>query len=67
MKKSNFLFILGFVVILFNSCSEYQKILKSTDLDYKYEQAVLLFTNEEYIKAFPLFHSNAQIVLPRYL
>tara|TARA_B110000967_G_scaffold120397_1_gene123039 strand:+ start:400 stop:1194 length:795 start_codon:yes stop_codon:yes gene_type:complete len=55
MKKSNFLFILGFVVILFNSCSEYQKILKSTDLDYKYEQAILLFTNEEYIKAFPLF------------
>lgn len=38
-----------------SSCSDYQKILKSHDLDYKYTQAVSLFEDEEYIKAFPLF------------
>ena len=55
MIKSNILFLLGFITIIFSSCSEYQKILKSTDLDFKYEQAVKLFEDEQYIKAFPLF------------
>lgn len=55
MIKSNILFLLGFTAIVFSSCSEYQKVLKSSDLDYKYEQAIKLFENEEYIKAFPLF------------
>ena len=54
MIKSNILFILGFSAIVFSSCSEYQKVLKSTDLDFKYEQAVKLFEDEEYVKAFPL-------------
>ncbi len=55
MIKIKLIFILGISSILFNSCSEYQKVLKSTDLDFKFEQAVKLFDNEEYIKAFPLF------------
>jgi len=55
MIKSNILFLLGFSAIVFSSCSEYQKVLKSTDLDYKYEQALKLYEEEEYIKAFPLF------------
>ena len=55
MIKSNILFLLGFTAIVASSCSEYQKVLKSTDLDFKYEQAVKLFDDEEYIKAFPLF------------
>jgi len=38
-----------------SSCNGYQKVLKSNDLDYKYEQAVQFFENEEYVKAFPLF------------
>jgi len=42
-------------IILLNSCNEYQKILKSSDLDFKYDKAVELFHNEEYVKAFPLF------------
>lgn len=55
MMKSNILFLLGFSAMVFSSCSEYQKVLKSTDLDYKYEQALKLYEEEEYIKAFPLF------------
>ena len=55
MVKSNILFLLGLVALVFSSCSEYQKVLKSTDLDYKFEQAVKLFEDEQYVKAFPLF------------
>ena len=36
MIKIKLIFILGISSILFNSCSEYQKVLKSTDLDFKY-------------------------------
>ena len=43
------------LIILLNSCNDYQKILKSSDLDFKYDKAVELFYNEEYVKAFPLF------------
>jgi len=51
-----YIFILSFLlIILLNSCNEYQKILKSSDLDFKYDKAVELFHNKEYVKAFPLF------------
>lgn len=43
------------LILLFSSCGSYQELLKSNDLDYKFEQAVQLFENEEYIKAFPVF------------
>ena len=44
-----------FLIVLLNSCNEYQKILKSSDLDLKFDKAVELFQNEEYVKAFPIF------------
>lgn len=37
------------------SCSKYQQLLKSTDLDHKYEMAIQYYNEEEYYKAFPLF------------
>ena len=37
------------------SCSKYQQLLKSTDLDHKYEMAKQYYNEEEYYKAFPLF------------
>lgn len=37
------------------SCSEYQQLLKSTDLDHKHKMATQYFNEEEYYKAFPLF------------
>jgi outer membrane protein assembly factor BamD len=36
-------------------CSEYQKVLKSTDLDYKYNKAVEYYNDAKYNKAYPLF------------
>lgn len=36
-------------------CSEYQQVLKSTDLSYKYDKAVQYYEAEEYNKAYPIF------------
>ncbi|PTM04571.1 MAG: outer membrane protein assembly factor BamD [Bacteroidetes bacterium] len=48
---------LSIFVLLFAlaSCNEYQKVLKSPDVDFKYEKAVEYFNDEEYAKAYPLF------------
>ncbi|NLJ06081.1 MAG: outer membrane protein assembly factor BamD, partial [Sphingobacteriales bacterium] len=39
-----------FVLIIFSSCSEFQKILKSDDINLKYATARELFDKEEYQK-----------------
>ena len=36
------------------SCGEYQKVLKSSDLDYKLEKAVEYYEEEKFNKAYPL-------------
>ena len=38
------------------SCSKYQKVLKSDDINYKYEQAVKYYKNAEFNKALPIFN-----------
>lgn len=55
MIKKRILLLSVLLFVLMSSCNEYQKILKSNDLDYKFKKAVELFQNEEYVKAFPLF------------
>ena len=55
MIKKNVFLISILLILLLNSCNEYQKILKSSNLDFKFDKAVELFQNEEYVKAFPLF------------
>jgi len=54
MKTKNFFFIVLALVGL-NACSEYQKVLKSTDAAYKYEKAVEYYEAEKYNQAYPLF------------
>jgi len=44
-----------FVVLIFASCSEYSKVLKSTDVEYKYKRAVEYYEEEDYSKALSLF------------
>ena len=44
-----------FILFLNSACGEYQKILKSTDIDFKFQKAIEFFDNEEYVKAYPLF------------
>ena len=47
--------ILIFFGLLFNSCGEYQKVLKSTDAEYKFAKAVEYYEAEQYNRAYPLF------------
>ncbi len=55
MKTSTRIFYVLVVGLIMGSCSEYQKVLKSTDLDLKYTKAVEYFEDEKYNKAYPLF------------
>ena len=45
MKKH--LLFLSIVLILF-SCGEYQKVLKSSDVDYKYNKAIEYYEKEDF-------------------
>ena len=51
---SRYLSLIALVLVL-ASCSEYQKVLKSNDLELKFEKAVEYYEAEEYNKAYPLF------------
>jgi len=55
MIKSSLVKLFCLLSVFFSSCNGYQKILKSNDLDFKYQKAVQFFENEEYVKAYPLF------------
>ena len=52
MKK---LIIIGCLAVLFTSCGEYQKALKSTDSSVKYAEAEKQYKNKKYKKAIRLF------------
>jgi len=43
------------LILLISSCSEYQKIYKSSDYDLKYEKAMEYYDNEDYIRSSSLF------------
>ena len=47
--------IVALVSLVLSSCSEYQKLLKSTDPDLKYEKAIKYFNQKKYVKAQTLF------------
>lgn len=54
MQKIKYcLFIFSFLIFI-TSCSDYQKVLKSPNPEYKYERAVEYYEAEEYYKALPL-------------
>jgi len=44
-----------FSLLILSGCSEYNKVLKSTDVEYKYSKAKEYFEEEEYSKALSLF------------
>lgn len=52
MRKIVFLFI---AISVLASCSKYQKLLKSTDSDAKYNAAVKYYEKKDYYRALPLF------------
>ena len=49
----------GFIIIVFAllgvSCSKYQKLLKSSDMELKYEAAMAYYDDEKYERAMALF------------
>ncbi len=47
--------ILSVLAVLFCSCGEYQKALKSSDYDYKFNYAKKAFDQERYVQAATLF------------
>ena len=44
------------IVLTFFSCGQYQKILKSDDVNFKYSEAVKYYKNSEFNKALPIFN-----------
>ncbi len=52
VRNALFIFTLVFVI---SSCSDYNKVLKSNDIDYKYNRAVEYYEKGEYAKALSLF------------
>lgn len=52
--RQTYFILLATLVVIVSSCSEYNKVLKSTDIDYKYTKAVEYYNNKEYYKALPI-------------
>lgn len=52
--KKVFILLVG-VALVTTSCSKYQKILKSTDGDKKFNAAVAYYEKKDYFRALPLF------------
>ena len=53
MGKNIFTYLL--LALLVTSCGEYQEVLKSKDLDFKFSKAVEYYDAGEYNKAYPIF------------
>ncbi len=60
--RMNRLIILGLVILLLASCSKYEKILKSDDIQLKYDKAFEYYEDKQYVKSGTLF----QYLIPVY-
>ncbi len=57
MFSTNRVYLFSFVIfvaVLLGSCTEYQRVLKSTDIEYKYKKVKEYYEQEKYYKAYPL-------------
>jgi outer membrane protein assembly factor BamD len=57
------LLVLLVVVVLLPSCSEYQKVLKSSDYDVKYEKAIEYYDEGDYMRASTLFQELISVFM----
>jgi outer membrane protein assembly factor BamD len=55
MIRKRVLPLIIFAILILSSCSKYQKLLKSTDNDLKYEQAIKFYEKKDYYRALQLF------------
>jgi len=61
--KKNLLFIVAMLAIALQSCSEYQKVLKNSDVKAKYDMAEKFYNEKDYKRANTLFEQIA----PKYI
>ncbi len=54
-KTKHFLFISLIIGILLASCSEYEKVLKSNDFEFKYRKAMQYYQKKDYARAITVF------------
>jgi outer membrane protein assembly factor BamD len=64
MLKKPFLHVViaATLILIVGSCSKYQKLLKSSNTELKYQKAIEYYNNEDYYRALQLF----DMVLPYY-
>jgi len=62
MKMRNFALIAIAFLLIFSSCSDYSKIVKSTDYEFKYKKAVEYYESKDYVKSSALFKELINIV-----
>lgn len=61
-KNGRYIFYFIVLVVVSTSCSDYQKLIKTADVDTKYEAAIQYYNEENYYRALELFDA----VLPFY-
>lgn len=61
MKMRKFGLGLVLLAVIFTSCGDYNKILKSNDYEFKYKKAVEYYEDGEYVKAGTLFQELVNI------
>jgi|JFJP01.1.fsa_nt_gi outer membrane protein assembly factor BamD len=62
MKMRNFTSIAFVFVLLFSSCSDYNKIVKSTDYEFKYKKALEYYEAGEFVRSSTLLKELINIV-----
>ena len=54
LSAHTIVFFLALLLLTIGGCSEYNKVLKSTDIEYKYTKAIEYYNAESYYKALPI-------------
>ena len=62
MKMRNFTVLAIVFLLIFSSCSDYSKIVKSTDYEFKYKKGLEYYESKDYVKSSTLFKELINIV-----
>jgi outer membrane protein assembly factor BamD len=62
MKMRNFTVLAILFLLIFSSCSDYTKIVKSTDYEFKYKKAIEYYESKDYVKSSTLLKELINIV-----
>lgn len=63
IKKWRFIYLALFTVVLLSGCSEYQKVLKDSDVKKKYDMAEKLYNEGDYKRAIRIYEQ----IVPQYV